>query len=1170
MSQRGPSGPTPTPARRYGQGAGYLLAVVGLVGLALDTALETFLAGSPWRMAVLGAAMTTLVVTALAVRRFGWPAAAATALVLSFASIAATAWLPAGQSHGVVIARQPTPVVLAAVSLVVLALALAVVLRLRTTHLLLRVLMGLLAIYAAVAYGLGIAARTSYADLFHGDAFWSRLPPWVQGPVVGSLGLVPAALLVHLVLGIRRTRGAQWRGWSVQALVLGMGLALALAGLRSPRQAAVVTPPTGAGATASPAQTRAMPPAGPVKTPSPAATGAIPAATEMPSPAPSGPPPLTGGGPSTGVPGSSPPSSPTGAPGSPPGTCLVQAPPPSPAASRPGPRIVQAYIAYDESGARPLYTVAPDAPAVYAVWRAEGVTAGTEVRARWIAERGTGNAAQTVLATSTRRLQQDGQPWGAFSLARPAGGWKPGAYRVELDAGGRPWVAGFVVQGQHAGPGTPVSPGVVVRYFADHSYNFPRRIGVTATIALEWETPPVAPRDGHRFWVEWEGILQVSVAGQYQFAFAGDGEGFLYLDGRRVGPSSPELFPALAAGAHTIRVGALQHTERGRFVLLWRTEAVARLRDFAPIDARLLGHTEAQRAWRRTPRQAAQVGLEWLQSAAVTWQRTHRCFGCHVQGQVVAGLATAKANGYTIDEDVLQELVQLIRNRQEADGSYEPAVGAITATQYAASALARYAPLTRTADDETLARAVDWLLARQKPTGEVPLDHAEPPIDQGSILTTANAAAVFALRQAQTGDQHYGQAVRCALNWIASSTPTTTQDLAHAVAALAPSTQTDDRTRVRALAARLLGEQTAEGGWKEAPSTEGANAFATGQALCALRDAGIASTIPEFQRAVRFLLSRQGPDGAWPAERTTSHRPSPFAHTMWPVICLASTAVEVAPEPDGQLQVTTNVVRTRPTRRVEFVVDLSGSMALPLGNRTRWQTALDVFQQVLAVLPGDLHVGLRVYGHRYPSTSPLSCQDTELLVPIARLDRSRLVAALRGLRPRGETPLVFSVLQAANDLKTAGGGSIVLITDGEESCRGDLARAVAHLRATGVDITLNIVGFTLKGQEVQKPLAALAGATGGHYYGAQSGEALARALLVAAIDRIPYKVFDAAGKLVAVGAAGDFVDHLPPGAYRVVVQAADQVLTADVSVEVGRPVILAVVLRGERFALERR
>jgi hypothetical protein len=82
------------------------------------------------------------------------------------------------------------------------------------------------------------------------------------------------------------------------------------------------------------------------------------------------------------------------------------------------------------------------------------------------------------------------------------------------------------------------------------------------------------------------------------------------------------------------------------------------------------------------------------------------------------------------------------------------------------------------------------------------------------------------------------------------------------------------------------------------------------------------------------------------------------------------------------------------------VLDVSGSMNTKLGTTTRWQTALGVLKQVVEALPEDLHVGLRVYGHRYASTSAQTCSDTELVVPTATLDRARILSTASRLRPR--------------------------------------------------------------------------------------------------------------------------------------------------------------------------
>jgi hypothetical protein len=273
----------------------------------------------------------------------------------------------------------------------------------------------------------------------------------------------------------------------------------------------------------------------------------------------------------------------------------------------------------------------------------------------------------------------------------------------------------------------------------------------------------------------------------------------------------------------------------------------------------------------------------------------------------------------------------------------------------------------------------------------------------------------------------------------------------------------------------------------------------------------------------------------------------------------------------GGLRVATDFPHpARPTKNLEIILDLSGSMKLPLGKSTRIATARRVLRDVVAKLPDDFNVGLRVYGHRYGSKQKETCTDSELVWPIQKLDRQRLLSIVDAKQPRGETPLVYSVLQTAADLKTVGGGSVILITDGEESCQGDPIAAARELKASGVDVNLKILGFTLTGQHVRQELSQFAAATGGHYYGAEDGEALGRALLMAAVEKMTFVVLDSAGRAVGEGQTDSAAIELAPGEYTVIVRAATGELRADhVAVTARGDSVINVVIDGDRFGLRR-
>ncbi len=284
-----------------------------------------------------------------------------------------------------------------------------------------------------------------------------------------------------------------------------------------------------------------------------------------------------------------------------------------------------------------------------------------------------------------------------------------------------------------------------------------------------------------------------------------------------------------------------------------------------------------------------------------------------------------------------------------------------------------------------------------------------------------------------------------------------------------------------------------------------------------------------------------------------------------------SLCLQLGPTKAGELAVISTLAPPTKTRKnLEIILDASGSMKTPMGSKqTRWDVALETLGQVLNNLPDDFNVGLRIYGHRELSTSPKTCTDSELVIPVRKLDRKAILARANLFKPKGETPLVYSALQTPGDLKALGGGTVILITDGEESCKGDPVKAAAELKASGLDIRLNIVGFALKNPQTQKDLAGFSQSTGGLFYSAENGAGLADAVLLAAVERFPYTVYDAAGKAVLSSEAGSGSDELPPGDYRVVVKAGTRELVAPrVRVALGATRTLKIAIKNGQVVLE--
>ncbi len=113
------------------------------------------------------------------------------------------------------------------------------------------------------------------------------------------------------------------------------------------------------------------------------------------------------------------------------------------------------------------------------------------------------------------------------------------------------------------------------------------------------------------------------------------------------------------------------------------------------------------------------------------------------------------------------------------------------------------------------------------------------------------------------------------------------------------------------------------------------------------------------------------------------------------------------------------------------------------------------------------------YGHRGGK-----CNDIEVLTKPSKGTGQAIIDQINGLRPRGETPLSDSVRQAAKELKyQTKPATVVVITDGIESCSKDPCALGAELAGDGMDFTAHVIGFGLTESEGTK-VACLAHNTG--------------------------------------------------------------------------------------------
>lgn len=157
-----------------------------------------------------------------------------------------------------------------------------------------------------------------------------------------------------------------------------------------------------------------------------------------------------------------------------------------------------------------------------------------------------------------------------------------------------------------------------------------------------------------------------------------------------------------------------------------------------------------------------------------------------------------------------------------------------------------------------------------------------------------------------------------------------------------------------------------------------------------------------------------------------------------------------------------------------LVVDTSGSMS---GRGI--VAARNAAREFLAAAPADIKVGLAAFAD----------QPHVLVRPT--LDRRRTVAALPGLRPRGETAL-YDALVASTAAAGPGRQRLVVISDGADTVsRTGLTKAIRVL--VHRDVAVEVVGLHTAEAD-NAVLRRIAEATGGRFVVAGNGAALASAL----------------------------------------------------------------------------
>ena len=256
---------------------------------------------------------------------------------------------------------------------------------------------------------------------------------------------------------------------------------------------------------------------------------------------------------------------------------------------------------------------------------------------------------------------------------------------------------------------------------------------------------------------------------------------------------------------------------------------------------------------------AGERALALLRKTGSGFMASGGCIACHAQPAATMAMKVALDHGFKITPAEVQEHLPLAKGywggmterlmlRQDSPGGSDDIDYALLLLSSAG----------HQADTTTAAMIVN-LLAQQLPDGGWPI----PGIARAPMEDSAITKAAFSLRAMQTfswpgREADLKASIERSRQWLKRATPVYNEEFATQLMGLK---WTNDST-APALAKKLAAMQNADGGWSQNPRLA-SDAYATGQTLYALHEAGMASSDPVYQRGVNYLRTTQQPDGSW-------------------------------------------------------------------------------------------------------------------------------------------------------------------------------------------------------------------------------------------------------------------------------------------------------------------
>src|SRR5262245_28395993 len=293
-------------------------------------------------------------------------------------------------------------------------------------------------------------------------------------------------------------------------------------------------------------------------------------------------------------------------------------------------------------------------------------------------------------------------------------------------------------------------------------------------------------------------------------------------------------------------------------------------------------------------------GLAFLAKDSLAFKETRKCAECHHAPFTIWALNEGKRRGYAVDEKALAELTAWAAAK-DIPAKVPPKQGQIDVNEAPLLlALGIEAGDARAAQDG-LKKLLASVLSDQGEDGSWRLSYEFRPI--GSSPEVLTALALLALSAPDAPDM--GQAGKAArekgFKWLRAANADD-EPQAAALRLILWRRLGLPATEWEPLVKKLRGAQNADGGWGQTNGA-GSDAYATGQALYALAEAGAKTGDEAVRKAQAFLAKAQREDGSWVMVSRAVMRdgkppknlePITHAGSAWAVMGLVRSAPDLA------------------------------------------------------------------------------------------------------------------------------------------------------------------------------------------------------------------------------------------------------------------------------------